>query len=209
MPFFQRDRIPLVAILFATLAAFLAYGHLPHLIPIHWGIDGRIDSYAPKKWGAYRYPGFMAGIYLFFRLIPYIDRGRIRQLREIGIYDPLRNGAVLLFGYAHLLSLGIGIGWFSPEANFLIGGLALLLLFTADRFRRTHSSAFCRFLHRLGIAHSLPARRYLFRGLTCAGACGLIGPFTGRLQAGWLLLPLLVSLFLTRRRFPADGGPAS
>ena len=209
MPFFQRDWIPLAAILFATLAAFLAYDHLPRLIPIHWGIDGRIDSYAPKKWGAYRYPGFMAVIYLFFRLIPYIDRGRIRQLREIGIYDPLRNGAVLLFGYAHLLSLGIGIGWFSPEANTLIGSLALLVLFSADRIRRTRSSAFCRFLNRLGIAPSPPARHYLFRGLTCTGVCGLIGPFTGRIQTGWLLLPLLASLILTRRRFPADGGPAS
>lgn len=208
MYFIQRDWLPITATLLATLASVLSYTNLPEFIPIHWGIDGRIDSYAPKKWGIFRYPGCMTFTYLFFRLIPYIDKGRIQQLKNIGIYDPFRNGSVIFFGYPHFLSIGIGIGWFSPDANFLIGGLSFLVLFAADHIRRICSPVCSRILGILGIAFSLPARLYLFWGLTGTGAFGLIGPLTGLIQVEWLLIPLFASLFLTRYRYPTNGDPS-
>ena len=208
MSLLQRDLVPLAAILLALTGSYLAYDHLPAYIPVHWGIDGRIDGYSPKRFGVYLNPGVMAIVFIFFRLIPYADKNRVRQLREIGIYDPLRNGAVLLFGYAHLLVLGIGLRWTSPRANFLIGGISLLVLFAGDAIQTRKPARFDRLLRRLGIAPSDPARRRVHRSLSFSGICGLAGTFTGRAQILWLLLPLLFGLFHTRRRFPTQREPA-
>ncbi len=209
MTLLQRDLIPLSAILLAFTGSYLAYDHLPPRIPVHWGIDGRIDNYFHKRLGVYLNPGMMALVYIFFRLIPYADRHRVKQLREIGIYNRFRNAAVLLFGYVHLLGLGIGLHWASPEANLLIGGASLLVLFVGDYMQTVQPSRLDRLLYRTGIAPSAAARHRICRSFTLAGLCGLIGTLTGRVQALWLLLPLLTGLFYTRLRFPADKGPAS
>ena len=206
----RRDLLPLATILLAFAASYLAYDHLPQQVPIHWGAGGRIDTYAPKRWGIYRYPGFMVLIYLFFRLLlPYADRRRIGQMREIGIYEPFRHAAVLLFGYAHALSLCIGLGWASSGANYLVGSAGILFLFAVDYARRHRPPGLCRLLRRFGISPSPLALGHICRGLTLAGICGILGPLTGRAQVGWLLLPILLTLILARRRFPIEeGSPA-
>lgn len=209
MNLLQRDRFLLVLILLAFAASFAARGHLPYRIAAHWGIDGRVDAHLPARLAAYLYPAAMLLVYLFFLLIPYAEKGRTAQLREIGLYEPLRHGAIYLFAYAHVLVLGIGLGWVSTNANFLAGCLALLILLAGRYMPRVRPAAMDRLLYRAGFAPSDRAWKFLGRVLVVAGICGILGTLTGRLQLVWLLLPLLLGGFLVFRRFPAAGGPAA
>ena len=99
----------------------------------------------------------MALVYFFFRLIPYVDRNRVRQLKEIGLYDPFRNGAVLLFGYSHLLLLGIGIGWIDRGANLFAGLLSLAAILIGYHLKSLRPARFDRLLKRVGVSSVPPA----------------------------------------------------
>ncbi len=182
----------------------MAYDHLAPQIPIHWGIDGRIDYTVSKNVGVYLNPGAMVFTYLFFWMITYVDRPRVRRLQSVGIYDVLRDGAVCLFGFAHLLALGIGLKWVSPEANFLVGAASISILVAGLHFRQPPHGKVFWLLRRLGITPCNPAAKLLYRSLIAAGAAGVCGTLSGRAQIGWLLLPLAVGLLWTRRRFSSD-----
>ena len=149
----------------------------------------------------------MALVYLFFRLIPYADKSRVRQLREVGLYDRFRNGAVLLFGYAHALSLGIGQGWISAEANFLIGAASLLIFILGDCIRAGEPTALIRLV---GVITASPVTHSRIAAwLNIAGACGIVGTFTGAAQIGWLVIPLATGILTIRCRRPSGGTPNS
>ena len=198
MTFLQRDRTPILATLIVLGCSFLAYYRLPDWIPVHWGIAGRIDRELPRHLGAYLYPAAMALIYIFFRLVPFADRNRVRQLREIGIYDLLRNGAVLLFGYGQVLVLGIGLGWVSREANFLVGAAALLIALWADYVHQRRPHSVVSALVRAGFESGPEAAVLLARYLKVAAAVSMAGSLTGRWQVAWLTVPLLSAVALSR-----------
>ena len=207
MRLMQREIAPISAILLALVGSTLAYDHLPYRIPIHWGMDGRVDGELRKDLGAYLLPGAMVLVYLFFRLIPYAEKRRVGQLREIGLYDRFRNGAVLLFGYAHILSLGIGLGWISGNANFLVGAASLLIIILADCIRAGEPPALIRIVD--AITPSPARHKRVAAWLSIAGACGIVGTFTGAAQIGWLMAPLAIGIIFIRWRSPAEGTPDS
>jgi hypothetical protein len=202
MSVLQRD--PIAAILLSLVASYMAYDHLPERIPAHWDAFGRIDAELNKRVCVFLHPGAMTLVYIFFRLIPYADKTRVRQLKEIGLYDPFRNGAVLLFGYSHLLLLGIGLGWVDRGANLFAGLLSLATIFAGNHLKSIRPVRFDRLLRRINISRDPPALNYVCNILILCGAFGQLGTATGILQVAWLLLPLGVGYFLARRRFPAD-----
>lgn len=202
MSVLHRD--PIAGILLALLASYLAYDHLPERIPVHWNAFGRIDAELHKRVGVFLHPGAMALVYIFFRLIPYVDRNRVRQLTDIGLYDPFRNGAVLLFGYSHLLLLGIGIGWIDRRANLFAGLLSLAAILIGNHLKSLRPARFDRLLIRIGVSSVPPAPAYVCNVLILAGAFGQAGTATGTLQLAWFVLPLGVGYVFVRRRFPFD-----
>jgi hypothetical protein len=187
----QRDATAIVAILIGLAASVLSYASLPTFVPVHWNITGQIDKELPRELAAWLYPAAMALVYVFFRLIPFADRNRVRQLREIGVYDLLRTGAVLLFGYGHALVLGIGLGWASRQANFLVGAAAILIALWADHAEHTRPEWLRRVLERRA-----PSMRQhdLTRGIKLACAVAVLGTFTGKWQPAWLLVPLAAAV---------------
>ncbi len=206
MSVLQRD--PIAAILLAFLASYLAYDHLPERIPVHWNAFGRIDAELNKRVGVFLHPGAMTLVYVFFRLIPFVDRNRVRQLKDVGLYDPFRNGAVLLFGYSHLLLLGIGLGWIDRGANLFAGLLSLAAILAGNHVKSIRPARFDRLLHGIGVSSAPPAPAYVCNVLILSGVIGQAGTATGTLQLPWFLVPLAVGYVLLRRRFPTDRTPA-
>ena len=206
MNILQRD--PIAGILLALLASYLAYDHLPERIPVHWDAFGRIDAELNKRAGVFLHPGAMTLVYLFFRLIPYVDRNRVRQLKDVGLYDPFRNGAVLLFGYSHLLLLGIGLGWIDRGTNLFAGLLSLAAILVGNHLKSIRPARFDRLLQRIDVSCAPPAPAYVCNVLILCGAFGQAGTATGTLPLAWFLVPLGIGYVLVRRRFPANRTPA-
>jgi len=46
------------------LGAVLVYPHLPEQVPSHWNIQGEVDDYQGRFFGAFFFPLMIAGLYL-------------------------------------------------------------------------------------------------------------------------------------------------
>ena len=206
MSILDQDRYAILTILLCFAGSFVLYDYLPHKVPIHWGIDGYINRELSKQPAVYLYPGAMALVFIFFRLIPFMDRNRVSQLRQIGLYNPLRNGAVYFFAYCQLLVLGIGLGLFSPHANILVGTLSLICLLGGIHFRNRFPELGNRTLAGMSVSCAYASKRFASSVLVFSGASGILGTLVGHVQPVWPLLPLIGGLFLARHRFPKESG---
>ncbi|NNF66805.1 MAG: SdpI family protein [Gammaproteobacteria bacterium] len=82
-----------VALHLALVAYF--YGDLPDPLPTHWNAAGKVDGYTPKPWGAWIFPLITLGMYLLFKIIPWISPRGFRMESFIKIVDILKLTLVL------------------------------------------------------------------------------------------------------------------
>ena len=190
---------PLLVILLSLAAGHLSLPYLPATLPVHWGLDGSISSYSSKVPGVYLNPGGMIVAYLFFSMIPYTDKRRVRELRGIGIYEPLRNTAVFTFGYTQLLVIGIGLGILNKNASYLVGQGALLLLLGSHALRSGIAEGIRQHLPYLAGLPDSGVRRVTGR-LGVAAVIGSVGACSGFYPILWLLVPCSVVSLLELRR---------
>jgi len=148
MSLLTKNFPPLILIALCGVLSIVSHPHLSTRIPVHWGADGNVSTYAHRDIAVYLNPAGAAVVFVFFSLIPHIDKGRVRQLRRIGLFEPLRNIAIFGFGYAHFLGIGIGLGVLPRQANFVGGVAALLLILLGTEIRQPRCGLFS-FTHRL------------------------------------------------------------
>lgn len=202
MTFLRREAVSLLSILLAASLSLLAYPWLPPRVLTHWGIYGTADAFAPRNWAVVLNPAGMVVAYGFFAFVRYADKSRAARLQELGIFDPLRHGAVLFFGFAHALAMGTGLGWVDPGVNFLIASASFFVLLVGRSPHLIPTEALNRFLGALNVATTDDARSAFFLVPTFAGSAGLLGACIGPLQ--WLggVLVLAIGIVLLRRRHP-------
>lgn len=190
---------PLLTIALSVFGGYLASPYLPAHIPVHWGIDGTISSYIDKGVGVYLNPAAMIVAYLFFTLIPYSDRRRVGELRELGIYEPLRNTGVYTFAYAQLLVIGIGLGFVNETSNYLVGIGCLLLILGVEAARSELADPVKQMFPRFGRLSDQSISRVGSRVQVSAGL-GIAGALFGPYQILWLLVPASIFLVIEFRR---------
>ena len=73
-----------VAIVLMLVAAAWGWGQVPAgtQVPIHWGLDGRPDGYAPKEIAFFVLPAVAGGLTVVLALLP-ADRAAIGQPRPL------------------------------------------------------------------------------------------------------------------------------
>ena len=186
---------PLLAILLGLLGGFLSLPYLPSRIPVHWGIDGNISTYTDKSFGVYLNPAGMIVAYVFFTLIPYTDKRRVRDLRDIGVYEPLRNTAVYTFGFAQILVLGISLGIINPSSNYLIGMTSLLIILGVESIR---SGILEPIIEMVPLANRISSEQMERVGsrLQASACVGILGSFFAPYQILWITVPVGVSVLL-------------
>ena len=199
MTILTRHWPPLLAIILGLLGGFLSLPYLPSRIPVHWGIDGAVSTYTNKAIGVYLNPAGMMVSYIFFTLIPYSDKRRVRDLREIGLYEPLRNTAVYTFGFAQLLVLGISHGIVNESANYLIGLACVLLALSVEAIRSGIADPIVRLIPLLNRASDERIRRVGPR-LQASACLGILGSFFAPYQILWAVIPVCISLALEMTR---------
>lgn len=91
----RSDVVCLAVVLmhFALVAFF--YSELPDPVPTHWNIDGEVDGYTQKPWGAWLFPFVTFGMYLLFKIIPWISPQGFRMESFIKVVDLLKQTMVL------------------------------------------------------------------------------------------------------------------
>lgn len=202
MALLTRHLPPLLTIAMSVVLGLAAQPLLPPRIPVHWGIDGTISSYASRRVGVFLNPAAMTVAYLFFTLIPYSDKRRVRELRELGVYEPLRNAAVYAFALAQLMAVGIGVGVISPDANYLVAVGSLFAVLGGEAVRSGLLAPLKATVPRLDTVPDERLARIAARA-QIAGGFGVLGAFVGWYQPLWFVLPLTAMLIADRRRADA------
>lgn len=179
----KQNAIPLATFFLSCITAILAYGHIPYPIP----------------YIVFKYPGAIVIIYAFFRFIAISDKRRSSQLDEVGLFRPLRDGAFLLCGHAHLFDLGSGLGILSPASNIYFGLLSWTFVMIGLYAHRQPQGLLGRLLDVLPIT-THETRTFLCNGLIAAGILGVIGTFAAFAQPLWIGLPLAYIFFRAWQR---------
>jgi len=129
-----------LAILVAMwLAAALAWPAAPDEIPVHWGIDGRVDRYGGRAEGLLFAPAIATGLYALLLLLPRIDPGRARYAEFRGAYALLRTAVLVMLGLVDALVLLVTFGVAVDVALLLplvVGALFVVLGLVMPRLRR-------------------------------------------------------------------------
>ncbi|MDP6037641.1 MAG: hypothetical protein QGG64_03755 [Candidatus Latescibacteria bacterium] len=179
----KQNAIPLSAFFLTGITAILAYDHVPYPIP----------------YIVFKYPFAITIIYVFFRFVAISDKRRSNQLDEVGLFRPLRDGAFLLCGHAHLLDLGSRLGILSPASNIYLGLLSWIIVMIGLYARRQPQGLLGRLLDLLPIT-TPQTRTFLCNGFIIAGILGVIGTFAALVQPLWLSLPLAYVFFRAWQR---------
>jgi uncharacterized membrane protein len=101
------------AVLLVSLAVSLwAWGRIPdgEQIPIHWGLDGRANGWAPKPVGLLLVPGIIAIMGIAFGAIPYLDPRRDHQARSTTARLWIMGAALLVLGVVHVAATLTAVG---------------------------------------------------------------------------------------------------
>lgn len=112
----------------AGMAVFsvLVLPTLPAEIPIHWNLAGQADGTMSKGPGAFLMVFLGLGVWLLFLGLPHIDPRRRRYAELQESYWSLCNLVLLFLAAAHILVLGLGLGWDVDPMQAMLIGLGLL-----------------------------------------------------------------------------------
>ncbi len=106
-----------------TIASAWAWIQLPAgaSIPIHWGIDGQANGFAPKEIGLLLLPVVLLFVDLMLTVIPRIEPRRANLERSGKAYGATWIGVVSVLGAIHLLIVAVALG-----AQLDVGRLVLI-----------------------------------------------------------------------------------
>jgi uncharacterized membrane protein len=130
----MSNRVIFAIIVVQIIIALVSYPFLPALVPMHWNINGQVDSYAPRWVSMLLSPGMSIGLYLLIRVLfwlgPNISNGGQRaNLRVVNLIII----AVLLFMLLiQIVTTAIGLGFPIDMAFVMNLALSLLLIFLGN-----------------------------------------------------------------------------
>jgi uncharacterized membrane protein len=98
-------------------------------IPIHWGIDGQANGYAPKLIGLLLLPAITIGIAALFAVIPRVEPRRANLERSSTAYRATWIGVVTLLGVIQAAIIAAALGaTFEVDRVVLVGVGALFIV---------------------------------------------------------------------------------
>jgi uncharacterized membrane protein len=92
-------------IIIALIVGALAYGQLPDKVPTHWNLQGEVDNYSGRFFGAFGLPLITLGIYLLMIIVPRIDPKRSNYSKFPRAYNAVIVCIVLFMLYIYTITL--------------------------------------------------------------------------------------------------------
>jgi uncharacterized membrane protein len=127
-PSWKSEWLPLILIIIACGLAFYFQAHFPARIPTHWDINGEVNGYSGRVFGAWLMPILMVGIYLLFLVLPYLDPKKDHYAHFVTAYHGIKN-LIICFLFVLFLFVGAaGLGYEVPVGSFVPVGVGLLFI---------------------------------------------------------------------------------
>ncbi len=126
----KDDWLIVVLILASFAAGIVLFPFLPDYVPSHWNIQGQIDRYSSKQWGAFGIPTMTMIIYLLMVVTPNLDPKRENYQRFKNTYKLLKFAITAFLVFLHVIILVSSLGYQVPIGNLvsvLIGFLTIII----------------------------------------------------------------------------------
>jgi uncharacterized membrane protein len=109
-------------------------------IPIHWGVDGTANGFAPKELGLLLVPGLAILITGLFAAIPSLEP-RLANLQQSRVaYGLIWSAAITLIGALHAVSVAVALGATLDVGQAVIAGIGLMWVLIGFALPRTRSN---------------------------------------------------------------------
>lgn len=109
-----------------AVGAYL-YPQLPERVPSHWNIQGEIDRYSSRFFGAFGIPLMALAIYVLMLFVPYLDPRSENYTRMPGTYNLVRRALVGFLAVLQIVVLSSALGY--PVAVGVITQVSVSILF--------------------------------------------------------------------------------
>jgi uncharacterized membrane protein len=124
----QRYYLAAAAVILATLAGtWVAYPHLPNIVPMHWDAHGQVNGWGPKWWLFLTGPGAMLSIVLLFSALPWLSPKKFEVDSFRATYLYIMIVMVAMLSYVHVLVLISALGIVLDVSRAVEGGACLLI----------------------------------------------------------------------------------
>ena len=130
----------IIALLF--FANTLLYSALPNQIPMHWNINGQIDSYMPKDYGLWLLPIICLIMWISFQIIPYFDPKKEKYQLFAKEWQIMQTGIVVFMSYVHSLILYITLNPQTPMLPPMFFGLGSLFILFGNYLSKIRQNYF-------------------------------------------------------------------
>jgi uncharacterized membrane protein len=197
----------------AAMWAFAAavYTRLPQRIPSHWNLQGEVDGWMDKPWGAFAQPLIATLMLGLLWLLPRIDPRRANVERFAEDRRLLINLMILFFAVMQGTTFAHALGWPVEVDRVIVAAIGLLFVGLGNYLPRIRSNWFMgirtpwtmdnervwRATHRVG------GRAFVAAGLVMAASALLpagVRPWTaGVALAAAVAVPLVYSYVAYRR----------
>jgi uncharacterized membrane protein len=137
MPERKWEFLSLLVIYITLLFTILFYNVVPDIMPVHWDVNFRPDSYLPKLWGLLFLPGMMVLLYGLLTVILEFEPLRKATDSErrsfLHVYSGLKLLLLLFFaGFQFLLILQLVTAFIMP---YIVAGIIIILIYCALTLR--------------------------------------------------------------------------
>ncbi|MFM2105640.1 MAG: hypothetical protein RL338_672 [Chloroflexota bacterium] len=184
------------------------------LVPIHWGIDGRADGFAPKEVGLLVAPAITALLAVLLAVVPRFEPRRANLARSGRAYRTVIVGIVALLGILHAAAVLAAVDPTIDVARVVATGIGLLFAVIGNQLGKVRSNFMFGIRTPWTLAsdrswdrtHRLAGRLWVAVGLALAALAlaGAPGTLLFTALLGGLLLSTAVSVIYSYKTWAED-----
>jgi uncharacterized membrane protein len=138
---------PFLAVAAAVIGAMLAvsawgWTQIPAdaQVPIHWGIDGRADGFAPKPIGLFGVPVLAVGLTLLLLAVPRVEPRRDNLRRSSTAYRAIAIAILLVMGTIHTATVLAATGADVDIAGVVAGVIGAMFVVIGNYLGKVRSN---------------------------------------------------------------------
>jgi uncharacterized membrane protein len=205
-----------VAIIAMLVVSAWAWPQIPDgaRVPIHWGIDGQPNGWAPKWVALLITPGIAAVLALVLGVIPGIEPRRSNLARSSGFYLMSWAGAIVVLAVVHVVAVSVALGATFDMGRVVPIAVGLLFVGIGNFLPKTRSNFFAGIRtpwtltseRSWAVTHRIGGIGFVLVGAlsVISGAIGLPGAVTVWVLIGGMVVLVPVLLVVSYRVWQAD-----
>ena len=116
---FKQDWLILILIILGFGLGAYFYPSLPDKVPTHWNLNGEVNGYGSKLFGAFGLPLINLGLYLMFLVLPHIDPKRKNYANFEPTYQFIKYILIVFFLGMEVFTLLLATGAVVNRPSFI------------------------------------------------------------------------------------------